>query len=407
MGHEGASGQRYYSGVGPAVTTRCCSALALIALLADATPPPLPFFPTRPIWSLALNNPIAAESAPVFDAAHGFFPIAGDRLVAYDLKSGTLMWTVTAAATMPLTAGGDLVFYCEPDAIVALHASDGSPAWRLSFERPLAVPPVWDNGWLILATTDARIVAISGADGRVIWQHEVNAAAHARPALAADRVYVPLANGTVVALSVTTGEPLWQRRLGGDPNDILALDERIYVGATDRYLYCIEADTGAVGWRSMRAGAEVIGVPAYDDDRVYFVAYDNVLRAVSRRSGVQHWMKQLALRPTSGPVRVGPTIIVSGNAASLPTFNAKDGSPLGTLAVAPEPAAPPALVGDAVSGQPQVMLVTRDIAKGATVTLVARTADPAPGTSIAPLSSAITTLPSLSSPGAPGAPRQD
>ncbi|HYM24274.1 MAG TPA: PQQ-binding-like beta-propeller repeat protein [Vicinamibacterales bacterium] len=393
--------------MGPAVTTRCCSALAVIALLADATPPTLPFFPTRPIWSLALNNPLAPESAPVFDGGRGFIPIAGDRLAAYDLKSGTMIWTVGAAPAMPLAAGGDLVFYPESGAIVALHADDGSAAWRLPFDRPLAVPPVWDNGWLVIATTDARIVAISGADGRIIWQRELNVAARARPALAADRVYVPLANATVAALNVTTGEPVWQRRLGGDPTDILALDERIYVGSTDHYLYCLEADTGDVGWRSMRTGAAVIGVPAYDDDRIYFVAFDNVLRAVSRRSGVQHWMKQLPLRPTSGPIRVGSTIIVSGNAAALPTYNAKDGSVLGTLAVAPEPAAPPTLVVDAASGQPQVMLVTGDIAKGATVSLVARTADPTPGTSIVPLTSAITTLPPLSLPGASAARGQD
>ena len=44
------------------------------------------------------------------------------------------------------------------------------------------------------------------------------------------------------------------------------------------------------------------GMPIADDHRVYFVAFDNVLRALNLNSGVQQWMRPLALRPAWGPV---------------------------------------------------------------------------------------------------------
>ncbi|HEV3140313.1 MAG TPA: PQQ-binding-like beta-propeller repeat protein [Vicinamibacterales bacterium] len=401
--------------MGLARTTRCCSAVALtLAIAANAEfaaapspPKALPFFPTRAVWSLTLNNPLT--QSPAYDATRAFFPIAGDRLVAYDLKTGTLAWTVAAAPTMALTAGDNLIFFPEKDELVALRTADGARAWHVRLDEPLGVSPVWDNGWLVLATARGTVIAMSARDGRVIWRRDIGTPLHARPALSADRVYVPLSNTHVAALAVETGNSIWDKRLGGDPNDILALDDRIYVGSKDRYLYCIDAARGTVEWRSMRTGADVVGVPTSDDDRVYFVSLDNILRAVSRGSGVQQWMRPLPFRPSSGPIRAGATIIAAGPMPSLPTFNAKDGTPVGTLPTVPEPAAPPHLVIDSASGLPLLVILTGDIAKGVTVSLLTRGIDPAPAP-VGTLPGAITTLPTVSSPAAPSGlpePRQD
>ena len=378
-------------------TTRCCSAIALTAALAacaSARPQAqavraLPFFPTRAVWTLALNNGLAQP--PVYDARRGYFPIAGDRLVAYDMKTGEQLWTVSASPVMPLACGDDLIFVPAKDGMIALHADDGSAAWRLPLDDTIAVPPVWDNGWLILATDGGTIVAISAKDGRTIWRRDLGVVPHARPALAADRVYIPLANTYVVALNVATGEEIWSRRLGGDPNDILALDDRIYLGSTDNYAYCLNAATGTVEWRYV-TGADVIGVPAYDDDRVYIVSFDNTIRALSRRSGVQLWFKQLPLRPTSGAVRAGATILAAGQATTLPMYNARDGAPVGSLTAPHELAAPAQIVAPSASGQPAIVLVGTDVAKGASVSLISRGVDPAPAP-LGALPGAITTLP--------------
>src|SRR5262245_32890727 len=83
------------------LTTRCCSAVALIALSVvsvagsekvDLTP--LGLFPTRQIWTLALNSQITVP--PAYDLEHVFFGIDGDRLVAYTLAEGIQRWPVEA-----------------------------------------------------------------------------------------------------------------------------------------------------------------------------------------------------------------------------------------------------------------------------------------------------------------------
>ena len=82
MGH---GRNHYYNGVTAAWTTRCCSALALIGCCGiapiDAQPKsdrgPLLLFPTRPVWTLALNNQI--DGASCLRCHARVFSIDGDR----------------------------------------------------------------------------------------------------------------------------------------------------------------------------------------------------------------------------------------------------------------------------------------------------------------------------------------
>src|SRR5437868_12731880 len=109
-------------------------------------PEPVPLVPARSVWTLALNNQLTLP--PAYDQTRVYFPIEHDRLVAYDVASGAQTWLVEAHAIFQPSAGDDLVFLAEAGALVALHSTDGSEAWRTPVAEPLAVRPVWDNGWL-------------------------------------------------------------------------------------------------------------------------------------------------------------------------------------------------------------------------------------------------------------------
>src|SRR5215471_18581838 len=191
-------------------------------------PEPVALVPVRSVWTLALNNQITLP--PAYDETRAYFSIEHDRLVAYDLASGDQKWLVETRAIFQPSAGGDLVFLAEADALVALHAADGSEAWRTPVAEPLAVRPVWDNGWLVVATKSGMMLAYRAADGQLVWQTDVQSAPHAAPTIAGDRVYVPTTDSRVVALQVTDGEALWERRVGGLPNDILVSDDRLFAG---------------------------------------------------------------------------------------------------------------------------------------------------------------------------------
>ena len=333
-------------------------------------------------WTLALNNALTAP--PVFDDGRGYFSIGGDRLVAYDLASGAQMWIVSAQLDSRPAAGGGLLFLAEPDAISAIHASDGTLAWRLPFTEGIAVPLVWDNGWLVVASKSGSVLAFRASDAHLVWHREIGTQIHAAPALAADRVYVPTDDGRLLAFRIDTGAPVWERRLGGPASDILALDDRLYVGSTDNYFYSIDAAKGEVTWRWL-TGGDVIGHPALDAKRLYFVSLDNLLRALDRKSGAQIWKRALPMRPTAGPLLAGANLLVPGLETSLRVFAAKDGAPGTDIAAGGVISAPPEIVGGPRLLQPMLVYVTSDLAAGATVTAMSHSIDPPVLPAVAPL----------------------
>lgn len=311
----------------------------------------------------------------------GYFPIDDGRLVAYDLDRGTLRWAVAATAVSRPAVGNGLVYVLEADAISALVEADGVVKWRVPFSEPLSVPLLWDSGWLVAATVSGTVLAFRADDGRLMWRHEIAGGIRAEPAIADDRVYLSTQMGQVIALQVATGKRVWERRVGGQPNDILALRDRIYVGSTDNFLYALGARSGDINWR-WATGGDVVGLPVADADRLYFVSYDNILRALDRKSGAQRWKRALALRPTRGPVLTEATLIVSGVSRTAPAFLVKDGAPAGDIAGGGELITPPHPLSAA--GVPTVIIVTRDFTDGTVIKALRRNYDP-PVAPISPL----------------------
>jgi len=392
--------------VGGGRTTRCCSAVALIAasslaiaaqsrcpsvatkLIArsrSADPPPL--FPAGTLWTLALNQRLTIP--PAYAESHAYFAIEGDQLAAYELGTGAQEWIVTARPQLEPATGEGLLFIVEPGLLKALRTTDGGTVWERPIPGDLVARPVWDNGWLILATREGEILALRAHDGYLIWRRDLGSQAHAPPSLAADRVYVTVDDGRLVALRVDTGALVWERRLGGPATGVLALDDHIYAGSIDNFFYSLNADDGKVDWR-WRTGADLIGVPVVDERNVYFVSLDNVLRALGRNNGVQQWVRLLPLRPTRGPLRAGASLVVTGTAPTLRAYNIKDGTPAGDMATGGELAGAPYVVPD--SPLPQLLFVTRDIAKGASATLIVHRIEPTP-TPPAPLPNPVTLAP--------------
>ncbi|HEX7139223.1 MAG TPA: hypothetical protein VF219_15320, partial [Vicinamibacterales bacterium] len=129
-----------------------------------------------------------------------------------------------------------------------------------------------------------------------------------------------------------------------------------------------------------------------DARAVYFVSYDNVLRALNLVSGGQYWMKPLPFRPTSGLLLSGTTIVVGGQSPAIKTFNAKDGTPGVDIAAGDDLAVAPQLLRDSRTGLPMLVVITRHIVNGDSVALNIRSIEPA-ATPFAPLPNPITPSP--------------
>ena len=374
-------------------TTICCSAVALTALLtasaraqtpAPSTRPvkqtraaddktPLALFPVANVWTLPLNSALTAP--PAFRDAFAVFALEGEQLAAYDLAAGSRAWLVSASTKVEPVIGADAVFIAEEDAIAALSRRGGDVVWRQPFEAELAVAPIVDGDRLIVATADGDVIAFRAVDGRELWRRRLPRAASSRPAVTPTRLFVATADKQIVALDADTGTIVWTRSLSGIGHDILAVNDRIFLGSQDRFFYCLRVTDGEIEWR-WPTGADAIGLPTADDRSVYFVSLDNVLRGLNQSNGVQQWKGALSFRPISGPLKWSETLVVAGTTPLLQAFSVRQGKSVGRYAVSSELSAPPYLFTDPKRVFPVLVTISSDIVGRATVTAATRDIEP-------------------------------
>jgi len=375
-------------------TTICCSAVALIAVLAapvcaqTTTPPaaraakqtraaddktPLALFPVTTIWTLPLNNALTA--APAFRESVAVFALEGDQLAAYDLSNGSQLWLTSVATTVQPAIGADAVFVAENDTLEALSLETGEVVWRQPLGAELAVAPAVAGDRLIIATADGDLIAHRVVDGVELWRRHFSRAATSRPSFTTTRMFVATADKQITALDLQTGAVVWTRTLDGAGHDILADADRIFFGSQDRYFYCLNAKDGEREWRWL-TGADAIGLPVGDDRTVYFVSLDNVLRGLNRSSGVQRWKSPLSFRPIAGPLKWSETLVVAGSSPQLEAFSVRDGKSVGRSTVSMELSAPPHLFVDPAQVFPVLVTISSDIVGRATVTGITRTVEP-------------------------------
>jgi outer membrane protein assembly factor BamB len=340
---------RYYSGVRILRTTISCVAVAIFTAAPHASIRAAGLtFPLQAQWTTTLVVPPGFP--PAYDAAQAYVALRNSQLVAVSLETGQPAWSVECPVSAAPAAGDGLVFVGGDGFLRALAQGDGAQRWRTPLDGTVASVH-WDTGWLIATTDRGALLAIRAADGEVLWRRDLASGLQSAPAPTGDRLYLSLQSGVVMALALQTGDLVWTAQLPKPGAGILAIGDRLFIGSLDNKFYCLSTKKGDVVW-SWRTGADVIGMPAIDLKRVYFVSLDNVLRALDRKSGSIRWMKSLPMRPSAGPLLSGTTLIAVGVSSELHAYSVAAGLPLGDLVLKSaqgqemQLAAPPHLTAD-------------------------------------------------------------
>ena len=329
------------------------------------------YLPLVPRWSIELSAPPSGRPVIAGDLVIIALQTAG--VVAHRAADGKEAWRVELAADRPVFADDELVYVTAGRLVHALRRTSGEQAWRIEAGQITAHFLV-HGGWVVVATV-GRLSAFRAADGTAVWQRDMDAIEVA-PIIDGELLVVPLLDGGIAGLHLQTGETRWEQSLDGMPGDMLAAGGKIYVGATDKHFYALDADNGEIERRS-HVGAGPRGRPAADDDHVYSVALDNILRAFDRGNGALRWQHGLGYRPArSGPVFIGSALVVPGNVTKLPVLG-RDGHSLTDINL------PSTLVAlsNVTAGHldyPIVAIITGDLQHPWTVYFLETSTDPPP-----------------------------
>ena len=225
----------------------------------------------------------------------------------------TLAWQYTAALpfTARAAAGGGLVVIAPGgETIVALAAADGAILWEYKGKvhpRSLVV----GDGLIFAGTPGGGLIALDAASGELRWQTALVGDAVYPPALRAGRLYAatsfvgpgleprPGKHGWLYAIQAADGQTLWARETNAYLLVTPAVDEMLLIAGgsfrgaeTDEgghmRLVALAPDDGRELWQYDSEDGLLKSL-AFDEARVYYLAYRDTLFALDRADGQPLW----------------------------------------------------------------------------------------------------------------------
>ena len=338
----------------PFMRTRLLSAacgLALLVVLAACSSAPkriepAPLLPdpkllgVRQIWSAELGPvdfPLVVQTA---GATVGLASSAGE-VSLFDARSGEQLWRV--AVGTPLTAGvghdgRSAAVVTTENELVLLQ--DGKVLWRQRLPAPSFTPPLVAGGRVFVLSADRSVSAFDGQSGRRIW----NQTRTGEPLVlrqpgvlmaVGDTLVVGMA-GRLLGLNPQGGISRWELPLASPrgTNDVERLvdlvagvarqGDAVCARAFQAAVGCVDAARGALLWTKPATGASGL---SGDDSQVLGVEFDGTLVAWQRRDGERAWTsKQLQHRRLSGPLLLGPGLVVGDEEGRLHFLSRRDGA---------------------------------------------------------------------------------
>jgi outer membrane protein assembly factor BamB len=336
-----------------------CIALLMTALVAApvraAVADPVQVFPSELAWTIDVaTRPIAA---PV-TADNRLFVALQTGIAAVSVKDRSLLWTQKIVAAGALAATANRLIVPSDGQLHALDTASGQTAWTAKTGQVTA-PPFIHGDWVYVAAGE-QLSAFKIADGAAGWSRDVGVVEE-RPAVMDARMYVPVSDGRIVALDLASGEPIWETSIiGVKPTEPLVYGNRVFAGSAAKRFCSFRSDNGVKDW-CFGIGSVVVGQPAADASRVYFVALDNLLYAHDRGHGARMWKRDLRYRPSAGPFLVGGSVTAPGMTSRMRVFDTASGSPGPQLAYPAELAMVPVLIPASEQAPVQMAAIVGDL----------------------------------------------
>jgi len=177
------------------------------------------------------------------------------------------------------------------------------PTWVYTTEGPITGSPVISNGRVYFGSQDNYIYCLDARNGDLIWKYLTDYKVRSTPAVVDGRVYTGADDGSIHCINAVTGVEIWTEDIDGTYNGELEfrfagqwmmrsspiiVGNRLYVGALDGKVYCLDTADGSVEW-TYQTGFPIGGSAAYSEGVIYIGSVDMNLYALNAATGTKIW----------------------------------------------------------------------------------------------------------------------
>jgi len=216
-------------------------------------------------WLFYTSN--AFESTPALsgngniyigDNGHFFYCIAPSR-------PPRLVWSFQGGGAFEgsPTIGPDSTVYVGNDDhyLYALDGTKGTLKWSfLTGDIIFCSPAIASDGNVIVASADFSVYSVAGTTGKQNWKFDTGGEIYSSPTLSTTgstyNIYFGSFDFNVYCLD-QSGSLIWAFSTTNNIFASIAFDpyvKRVYVGAYDRFLYALDANTGSLIWKFATIG---------------------------------------------------------------------------------------------------------------------------------------------------------
>jgi len=161
--------------------------------------------------------------------------------------------------------------------------------WKAEIKGGIMASPVATNGIIIVGGLDKKLYFISASDGKKLKRLSFSGEILNSPALLDTFLYLAVEgeDRNLYALNLLNEKIIWHKKLKGSSAPVI-LEDRLFIGTEDGFLFCLDRSTGSEFWRFKTEG-EIKSTPAYQDGKLYFGSADNYLYSLDEKTGKLIW----------------------------------------------------------------------------------------------------------------------
>ena len=220
-----------------------------------------------------------------------------------------------------IIAANNTLYISTASGLYAIDSTTGAEKWVYATEFPLGHSPTIHNGVAYVGGLDNKIHAIDANTGSGLWTFSGSGGFETNPLIINDKLYAGNRDGKMYAINVSganTGDLAWSYQTGGPVLFSAAYNNGvIYFASNDSFAYALNADTGALVWKSAKLpGAGFFSYwPVIYENKVIFSGSNAYTTAISWPGSGQMAKLELVDLYTSQGVPPGSPIGAVSSAA--------------------------------------------------------------------------------------------
>jgi outer membrane protein assembly factor BamB len=330
----------------------------------DNTPPPSPlvqFTPKikpRQLWDTRINFGLLHEDIKFKPIIAGNDIIIANQtgtITGLNKTTGRIQWTTDVKASISGGVAADdqlIVVSTKNGNVIALSRADRRQLWKASMNSEILAAPTLSQNVVIVKSIDGKVAAFGSTTGQLLWRHQeiepnLILRGASTPQLAPGALIVGYASGRVEKLALRDGHTMWsqtitlpegafaiQRMIDIDADPVV-LNNQVFAASYQGRIAGLNLGSGRIFWD--HEISSYAGIAA-DEARVYVSDAKSHIWAFDQRNGRIVWKQtQLEARKITGPVLVGPYVVVGDAEGVLHWLNTEDGNFAGRVQVSGTP----------------------------------------------------------------------